>query len=57
MIHCYVRLEESLLERISRTSPEELDSPAEEAAFCWGCKEHKPGKRLAVKGDSNKACF
>lgn len=54
-IHCYIRFEESLLEKISQTSPGELDSPTEKAAFCLGCKEHKPGKRLGVKGDINTA--
>lgn len=44
-IHCYIRFEESLPERISQTSPGELDSPIENAAFCLGCKEHKPEKR------------
>lgn len=56
-VHCYIRFEEILQERISQTSPEELDSPTEKDAFCLGCKEHKPGKRLGVKGGSNKAWF
>ena len=32
-IHCYIRLEGGLLERISQTSPGELDSPTEKAAL------------------------
>lgn len=56
-VHCYIRFEEILQEKISQNPPGELNSPTEKAAFYLGCKEHKPAKRLGVKGGSNKAWF